>query len=196
MNFDMTKPDANTTCITLRDATVARDELAYYLLQIYSLDPEAARGALNKITSAAIDALEQKTLQLQREKSEGVQPYRLVTNDNYSGLTPRELLEKIGGKGLSYLRAYAMEHKDTMGDKGMAEIGQAYGWYCRQLPDIVGRMRLPVDYADFLQEVCKVYKIPVDPMAMLRKCSETDDVGPLRKAALDVARAVATKNKA
>ena len=194
MNFDMVKPDANTTCITLRDATVARDELAYYLLQIYSLDPEAARGALERITSAAIDALEQETLQ--RKKSEDVQPYRLTTNDGYSGLTPRELLEKIGVKGLSYLRSYAKEHKDTMGDKGMAEIGQAYGWYCRQLPDIVGRMRLPVDYADFLQEVCKVYKIPVDPMAMLRKCSETHDVEPLKKAALDVARAVASKNKA
>lgn len=194
MNFDMVKPDANTTCITLHDVTVARDELAYYLLQIYSLDPEAARGALERIKSDAIDALEQQVLA--RKKSEGVQPYRLTTNDDYSGLTPRELLEKIGVKGLSYLRYYAKEHKDVMGDKGMAEIGQAYGWYCRQLPDIVSRMRLPVDYADFLQEVCKVYKIPVDPMAMLRKCSTTHDVEPLRKAALDVARAVATKNKA
>lgn len=196
MNFDMTKPDANTTCITLRDATVARDELAYYLLQIYSLDPEAARGALNKITGAAIDALEQKTLQLQREKSEGVQPYRLTTNDGYSGLTPRELLEKIGVKGLSYLRTYATEHREAMGRRAMDEIGRAYTEYVQRLPDIVSRMRLPVDYADFLEEVCKIYKIPVDPMAMLRKCSETHDVEPLRKAALDVARAVASKNMA
>lgn len=196
MNFDMVKPDANTTCITLHDVTVARDELAYYLLQIYSLDPEAARGALNKITSAAIDALEQQTLQLQREKSDGVQPYRLVTNDNYSGLTPRELLQKAGVKGLSYLRTYATEHREAMGRRAMDEIGRAYTEYVQRLPDIVSRMRLPVDYADFLEEVCKIYKIPVDPMAMLRKCSETDDVGPLRKAALDVARAVASKNKA
>ena len=196
MKFDMVKPNEQTTIITLHDTTVARDELAYYLLQIYSLDPEAARGALNKITSAAIDALEQQTLQLQREKSEGVQPYRLTTNDNYSGLTPRELLQKAGVKGLSYLRTYATEHREAMGRRAMDEIGRAYTEYVQRLPDIVSRMRLPVDYADFLEEVCKIYKIPVDPMAMLRKCSETDDVEPLKKAALDVARAVASKNKA
>lgn len=194
MNFDMVKPDANTTCITLHDVTVARDELAYYLLQIYSLDPDAARGALERITSAAIDALEQQVKE--REKSEGVQPYRLTTNDDYAGLTPRELLDKIGVKGLSYLRTYATEHREAMDRRAMDEIGRAYTEYVQRLPDIVSRMRLPVDYADFLEEVCKIYKIPVDPMAMLRQCSVTDDVGPLKKAALDVARAVASKNKA
>lgn len=194
MVFDMVKDDDGTTVIAIHDPTVAQDELAYYLLQVYSLDPEAARGALERIKSEAIDALEQQVFA--REKSEGVHPYRLVTNDDYAGLTPRELLEKIGVKGLSYLRAYAKEHKDTMGEKGMAEIGRAYGWYCRQLPDIVGLMRLPINYADFLAEVCKVYRIPVDPMAMLRKCSVTKDYEPLKKAAMDAARAIASKNKA
>ena len=194
MKYEMIKEADDSTIIAIREPTVAQDELAYYLLQIYSLEPEAARGALERIKSDAIDALEQQVLA--REKSEGVHPYRLTTNDDYAGLTPRELLDKIGVKGLSYLRAYAKEHKDTMGDKAMAEIGRAYGWYCRQLPDIVGRMRLPINYADFLAEVCKVYKIPVDPMAILRKCSATKDYEPLKQAAMDAARAVASKNKA
>lgn len=191
MTFDMAKPNEQTTVITLHDTTVARDELAYYLLMIYSLDPEAARGALSKIKSDAITELEERM-----KKEDKEQGYRLVTNDKFSGLTPRELLQKAGVKGLSYLRTYATEHREAMGRRAMDEIGRAYTEYVQRLPEIVDRMRMPVEFCDFLEDLSQVYKIPVDPTELLRKGQQHDDYEPLKKAAMDVARMIADKNKA